>query len=170
MLNQVERQLKAGISLLQYRVQDQTSSSIIENGRAIKALCDSYRATMVLNSDWCYWNEIQPHGVHIKSADLIRLQQIPKSQLAHKLISASCHSIEHAQLINSMDIDAVLVGSVNTTPSHPQQPPLGWIGFSMLCAHLNRPVYAIGGCRPNDVATSQVYGGQGIAAIRGAIQ
>ena len=170
LLDQVEQQLKAGIRLLQYRVHGHPSARIITSGRAIKALCDRYGATMVLNSEWRYWDEIEPHGVHIKSADLARMQQTPAADLAYRVISASCHTPQQAELINSLDIAAVLVGPVQTTLTHPQQRPVGWIGFSKLCARINRPVYAIGGCRAHDVATAQVYGGHGIAAIRGVMQ
>ena len=68
-----------------------------------------------------------------------------------------------------MAIDVALVGPVQSTLTHPQQVPIGWVGFSKLCAHVNKPVYAIGGCRVGDVATAQVYGGHGIAAIRGVM-
>lgn len=167
LLLQVERQLKAGAGMIQYRTQDQASDAIMENGLAIKELCDEYNALMVLNSEWHYWDKIQPHGVHVKSADLARLKQLATSRLNYRVISASCHTSEQARMINSMEIDSALVGSVNTTMTHPQQKPLGWTGFSKLCAHIDRPVYAIGGCRVSDIITSQVYGGHGIAAIRG---
>ena len=163
----VEKQLKSDVRIVQYRADaNSTSEKIVTVGRQLKSLCDQYSATLVLNSNWQLWEQIQPHGVHIKSCDLQSLKDI-QGELPFKVISAACHSEQDADLINQLAIDSVIIGSVLPTLTHPQQASLGWIEFSRLCQKINKPVFAIGGCKPTDRDTSQVYGGHGIATIRG---
>lgn len=83
------------------------------------------------------------------------------------LVFASCHTPEELLKASSLGLDAVVLGSVQATPTHPEQLPIGWQAFANLIEGYALPVYAIGGMRPDDVATAQAAGAQGIAMMRG---
>ena len=163
----VEKQLLCGVRMVQYRITGEyIPKQTIEIGYILKKLCDKYSATLVLNSNWQLWQSIKPHGVHIKSCDLSKYRDL-QDEIPFQALSAACHTEHDVEMINQCAIHSAVVGSVHPTQTHPEARAIGWIGFSRLCQKINKPVYAIGGCNRTDVRTSQVYGGQGIASIRG---
>ena len=62
--------------------------------------------------------------------------------------------------------DAVVVGAVRATPTHPEQHGIGWDGLAELIADGAVPVYALGGVRPEDLPQAQQAGAYGVAGIR----
>ncbi len=82
------------------------------------------------------------------------------------LLGVSCHNekeIAHAQALSA---DYLILGHVESTPSHPGQPGLGWDLWSRLAERTDLPVYAIGGLGPADLTHAQAVGAAGIAGIR----
>ena len=65
-----------------------------------------------------------------------------------------------------MGCDFAVVGTLASTPSHPQAEVLGWEGFAQLREHVSMPLYAIGGLGAEDLERARRHGAQGIAAIR----
>lgn len=104
-------------------------------------------------------------GWHSPESRLVSLTARPVPE--PMLWMASCHSIDSVRQAQRLGADAVVLGAVLPTPSHPQQSPLGWRQFAATCAQSNVPVYAIGGMRREHLPIAQLAGGQGIAAIRG---
>ncbi len=79
---------------------------------------------------------------------------------------AACHdevSIAHAVLLG---VDAVTVGTVLATPTHPEGKVLGWERFAQLARATDVPVYALGGMQPVDIEKVREQGGWGVAGIR----
>lgn len=80
---------------------------------------------------------------------------------------ASVHAGSDLSALRALGIDAVVLGSVAPTASHPGGETLGWQRFETLARSMPLPVYAIGGLGPDDLSIARVHGAQGIAAIRG---
>ena len=64
-------------------------------------------------------------------------------------------------------MDFAVLGPVAKTPSHAEQPPMGWKRFAELRECVSFPIYALGGMHPSDHETARRHGAQGIAGIRG---
>ena len=60
-----------------------------------------------------------------------------------------------------------MLGPVQSTPTHPGAPGLGWAGFAQHCGTVALPVYALGGLTTADIPKAHEHRAQGIAAIRG---
>ena len=73
------------------------------------------------------------------------------------------YEIAHA---GQLGLDYALLGPVLPTPTHPENPGLGWDGFARLAAGNTLPVFALGGMRPELLATAQAHGAHGIALMR----
>jgi len=84
------------------------------------------------------------------------------------LVGASCHDASELARAAVIGADFALLGPVQATASHPQQPALGWEKFARLIESSPLPVYALGGMRQADLPRALAAGAQGIAAIRGA--
>ena len=79
---------------------------------------------------------------------------------------AACHdqsSIVHAV---QLGVDAITLGAVLATPTHPEQESLGWERFAALVTLSDVPVYALGGMQIKDLDEVRAHGGFGVAGIR----
>jgi len=80
-------------------------------------------------------------------------------------VTASCH--DEIELARAAEIgaDAVVLGPVAATRSHPDAVPMGWDRFAELCRLTVPAVYALGGMRPEMLAQARHCGAHGLAMI-----
>lgn len=102
-------------------------------------------------------------GVHLTSAALMACAARPDVPL----VFASCHTPAELRKASSLGLDAVILGAVKSTPTHPEGSTLGWEGFAQMVEGVALPVYAIGGMSQADVSIAQAQGAQGVAMMRG---
>lgn len=172
-LERLEHALKQGVRLVQFREPEWEKAhpqqpELLHALEQTMKLCQQYEARCLLNSvhslDWLP----STHGLHLRSQDARRLleQQLAAPISSTQLLSMSVHNSTELQLAQQLNTDFVVMGHVLNTPSHPEQPALGWSQFSALAAQAGRPVYAIGGQSPATLCTAQQHGAHGIAGIR----
>lgn len=101
-------------------------------------------------------------GWHASVAQLRALEVRP----ALPLCVSSAHGADDLQRARALGFDAAVLGTVNTSDSHPGAATLGFTQAAQLTRDANLPVYWIGGLRLADVLTVQQHYAQGIAAIR----
>jgi thiamine-phosphate diphosphorylase len=83
------------------------------------------------------------------------------------LIGRSIHDPEDLAAAVAEDVDYVVLGPVHDTPSkRGLKAPLGWSKFADLSSRAGRPVFAIGGIEPRDVADALRSGAHGVVAMR----
>ena len=104
-------------------------------------------------------------GVHLRASQLMALTGRPLAD--GRLVFASCHDAAELARAEALGCDAVVLGPVLPTASHPGAPTLGWQGFAALREHVSLPIYALGGMTPVHVDEARRHGAQGVAAIRG---
>ncbi len=163
LLKNVNVQLKAGISIVQYRDKQANKSTYVGNAKVLRKLCNEYNAKLISNCALDWTDEIIPHGIHLNSQFL---KEIMNNCDQSNYFSASCHNVEEIKIANELRLQCVLIGAVKVTKSHPHLEGLGWNNFSRLCDQSNYPAYALGGLTSSDLEISKVYGAQGIAGIR----
>lgn len=104
-------------------------------------------------------------GYHLRHQQLMQCTALPRRSVLHMWFAA-CHDQASLQQAERLGVDAVLVGAVHATPTHPDQQGMGWEGLSALIANRALPVYALGGVRPEDLPQAQQAGAYGVAGIR----
>src|SRR5699024_11586925 len=104
-------------------------------------------------------------GIHFRAYDAAAKPN--KSLHGDCLIGISAHNAQELALAKDIQADFAVVGHVLPTPSHPNQPAMGWSDFAKLTAQAGLPVYAIGGQSVTTLAHAQSLGAHGIAGIRG---
>ena len=77
----------------------------------------------------------------------------------------SIHDAAELRAAEACGAEAVVLGPVAPTASHPGARPLDWAGFAAIAASAAMPVYAIGGMTPTMATTARRHGGQGVAGI-----
>ncbi|MGH8281239.1 MAG: Nudix family hydrolase [Gammaproteobacteria bacterium] len=164
-LETLARSLEQGIDCVQLRAPELTLPDYTSLAREVIALCRRHAARILLNTQPQLARELNADGVHLNSARLMQeaTRPLPKDFLA----GASCHDENGIHRAQKCGLDYIILGPVQTTPSHPHATILGWDGFARLTALSVVPVYAIGGMQPGQLDKVRSLGGHGIAAMRG---
>ncbi len=149
--------------LVQVREKTLDGSQRLEFARNVVALVHGYGGHVLLNGSVEEAMSVGADGMHLSAAALMACESRPDLPL----VFASCHTPAELNKASGLGLDAVVLGSVNPTPSHPGQAPLGWTSFTQMMEGAALPVYAIGGMTAEDVAQAQAVGAQGVAMLRG---
>ena len=149
--------------LVQVREKQLDAEARLAFAREVIALVHGYGGHVLLNDSVDEAVAVGADGVHFSSTALMACERRPELPL----VFASCHTQEELLKASSLGLDAVVVGSVKATRTHPGQAPLGWQAFTHLIEGCALPVYAIGGMRPADVSDAMAAGAQGVAMMRG---
>jgi len=163
-LARIERALAAGVRLLQLRAKTVPAARLRELAQAVQQRARAVGATMLINAHIDLTIELDLGGVHLPSAELMRLRDRPP---VRGWVAASCHDARELAHAAAIGVDFAVVGSVQATLSHPGAEPLGWQRFAELCAGTPLPVYALGGLGLAELPTARAHGAQGIAGISG---
>ena len=103
-------------------------------------------------------------GVHLTAAALHSGQPLPEG--VH-WVGASCHNAQDLQKALELGVDFVTLSALNSTATHPDQPPLGSAMFASLVEQAKLPVFALGGVGVAELNDVLHLGAQGVAGIRG---
>ena len=106
-------------------------------------------------------------GVHFTQTALMQLEpeDVPRLPNGELLRIASCHDHTSLQHAARLGLDAVVIGNVQATSTHPERASLGWSGFAALMEQNALPAYAIGGLGPADKPVAFAQYAQGVAGI-----
>ena len=107
-------------------------------------------------------------GYHLRQADLLSFSSVPRLD-ERQLWFAAVHDAQSIQAADALGVDAMGLGAVLPTASHPEQAGIGWDLFQKLAGLANCPVYALGGQSPATLNLAQQYAGYGVAGIRGLL-
>ena len=164
-LDELERTLACGISLVQLRAKLLPDAALRTLVPEVQQRCRQAGARLLLNTGAAVAAELGVDGVHLTSACLRALSARPLD--SGQLVGASCHTIEDVQHAGELGLDFVVVSPVMQTSSHPDARPLGYQGLLQMTEQATVPVYALGGMQPQDMDEAFRHGAQGIAAISG---
>ena len=149
--------------LVQVREKSLDAQQRLDFAREVVARVHAYGGHVLLNGSEKEAQAVGADGVHLTAAALMACEQRPDLPL----VFASCHTPAELRKASALALDAVVLGSVKSTPTHPGQLPLGWPGFAELIEGYALPVYAIGGMKHGDVADAKANSAQGVAMMRG---
>ena len=110
---------------------------------------------LLIANDSALADRVGAAGVHLPESHA-RAAAHWRSLRPRWLITAAAHSLATAAQAHRSGADAVFLGPVFATRSHPGGPALGAARARLMARQLPRPVYALGG-----------IGGQNSAALRG---
>ncbi|MGH8321861.1 MAG: Nudix family hydrolase [Gammaproteobacteria bacterium] len=159
------RSFEQGVECVQLRAPELVLPDYKTLAHSVIALCRRHAARIILNTQPQLAQELNADGVHLNSARLMQTAGRPLP--AGFLAGASCHDENEIHRAQNCRLDYIILGPVQTTPSHPHATILGWDGFARLAALSVVPVYAIGGMQPEQLDKVRSLGGHGIAAMRG---
>jgi 8-oxo-dGTP diphosphatase len=163
-LARAERALAGGVRLIQLREKSWPPERYRAFAGKLLALAARNGARILLNGDADEARALGCAGVHWTSAALHSATSRPSDLL----VGASCHRHGDVMHASALDVDLVVLGPVQATPTHPHAVPLGWNGFAEAISGTRVPVYALGGLQPEDLDIAIAHGAHGIAMRRHA--
>ncbi len=162
-LERLEEALGQGLRLIQVRDKSLPRAQRLWFAAAVLQLARSYGALVVINDDANMALKLGADGLHLSSGALAACLDRPDLPW----VGASCHTAEEIQRAGELGLDYALLGPVLPTPTHPETSGLGWREFSVRMTGATLPVFALGGMRPDLLATAQAAGAHGLALMRG---
>jgi 8-oxo-dGTP diphosphatase len=164
-LTQLQRALNDAREPLLIQIRDKQLPAAQRRAFAAEviALAHRHAALVVINDDAELARELGADGLHLSSSSLANCSERP----AFEWVGASCHTAEEIRRAGELGLDYALLGPVLATPSHPENPGLGWTEFAARCAGNTLPVFALGGMRLSLHDTAAEHGAHGIALMRG---
>ncbi|MBT5031536.1 MAG: Nudix family hydrolase [Proteobacteria bacterium] len=107
-------------------------------------------------------------GVHLSAKNALLAVKQGHIKPSDMLLGCSCHNATEVSVAQALGADYLTVGSVASTPSHPDGRTLGFAGFTELSLMASLPTYAVGGMTESQVDDIRQAGGQGVAMISAA--
>ena len=144
-LSQVEKALKAGVKVVQFRDKSSSDEELKELTKNLQILCDEHEATFFLNDRIQLAKEIDADGVHVGFTDL-SVKETRAEVGKDMLIGVSCYGdIERARQAVEDGADYVAFGAFFPSKTKPKADVVDKEVISRAKAEFKVPVCVIGG-------------------------
>jgi len=157
MLEQVERVLKSGVTVIQYRDKYATDEEAEKQCIRLQALCDYYEAVFIIDDRLDIAHRINADGLHVGEDD-VSYEEARALLGADKIIGVSCYSnIERAQKYANLGADYVAFGSFFPSPTKPHAKVVDPEVLKIAKEKVSVPICAIGGINEENIEQLSRY-------------
>ena len=157
------RAIDGGANVIQLRLKDASTLTVVEAGRPIAELCGGAHVTFVVNDDVEAALALNADGVHLGRGD----DGKELARAAGLLLGISASSIYEAIAAEEQGAAYIGAGPIWETPSKLDAPaPIGLDGLAAICEAVRVPVIAIGGIDATNVSDCIAAGAKGVAVLR----
>ena len=154
---------------VQLREKDLEARALFELARAMRQLCDRYRAPLLINDRIDVAIAAGADGVHLAS-DSVSAADARKLLGDSRLIGVSTHSSADVSAAAQAGADFVVFGPVFPPLSKGSYgPPCGREGLVAACGAASLPIFALGGITPERAESLAGAGAAGVAVIGSVI-
>lgn len=150
---------------LHLRAHGHAGGPIHRTARRLRAVCDRHGASLWVNDRVDVALAVRVDGVQVGRRGL-PLRDVRALVGTSARIGFSAHSADEAQAALSEGADAVILGPVYATASHPGGAPCG-LDVLAEAAGVSVPVVAIGGITPGRLREVRARGAAGLAVLGG---
>jgi thiamine-phosphate pyrophosphorylase len=167
-LYNIQKVLDSGCDWIQLRFKTRNTTDLVTLAKAVKEICSSYKATLIINDNVYLAQQIAANGVHLGLTDM----GIPEARRilgADKIIGATANTFEDILTHVQNTANYIGLGPFQfTTTKQKLSPILGLEGYRSTLQKLRQkqvkiPIYAIGGITSENVEPLMDTGIHGIA-------
>lgn len=160
----VEELLQAGVTCVQYREKHAGREVMLQEGKALKKVCNAYKVPFIVNDDPALAKELGADGVHVGLSDM----EIEKARAylgESFLIGGSAHNVQEALTAQQAGADYIGCGAVFGSSTKKDVGELSIEELTAICKAVSIPVVAIGGISLDKMERLYHTGINGVAVI-----
>lgn len=164
----VREALEGGVTLVQYRAKTASSAEMYAEALQLKALCDSFKVSLIINDRLDIAMAVGAAGVHLGQDDLpcAAARRILGEDY---LIGVSAHNPAEARAALLCGADYLGCGAVFGTATKADVKKLGTDGLAAICKAKGLPVVGIGGVTADNYREVRAAGADGAAIVSGIL-
>ena len=166
MAEQIEKALKGGVTMLQYREKGLLYEQMKQEAIEIQKLCREYRVPFIINDYVELAREIGADGVHVGQSD-IDVSNAREILGPAAIIGATAKTVEQALAAQKQGADYLGSGAVFGSNTKRDAKPMEHTRLQEICEAVIIPVVAIGGITKENVSALVGRGMSGVAVIGG---
>lgn len=167
-IRSAELALEGGCRWIQLRMKDASENELLEAGKKVRRMCDSYNATFIIDDHVELVKMLGADGVHLGRNDMpvTEAREILGRDL---IIGGTANTIEDIVRLNESEADYIGCGPFRFTSTKKNlSPVLGLDGYRSISVQMKErgidtPVVAIGGIGYDDIDGIMATGINGIA-------
>lgn len=157
MLEQVERVLKSGVKVIQYRDKYASDEEAEKQCIRLQALCDVYEAIFIIDDRLEIAYRINADGLHVGEDD-VSYEEARARLGEDKIIGVSCYGdLERAKKYANLGADYVAFGAFFPSPTKPHAKMVAPEILKMAKEQLSVPICAIGGINAENIEQLSCY-------------
>jgi thiamine-phosphate pyrophosphorylase len=161
----LEQALDGGVKAVQLREKDLSARELFLLAEKARQLCGAHGAALFINDRVDVALAADADGVHLGQTSM-PVTTARNLLGPHKLIGASTHSLQEAKEAQRSGANFILFGPVHFTASKAGYgAPQGLQALKIIVDNTSVPVYAIGGIKPANIASTLAVGIRGVALI-----
>lgn len=164
----VREALEGGVTLVQYRVKTASSAEMYNEALQLKALCDSFKVSLIINDRLDIAMAVGAAGVHLGQDDL-PCAAARKILGEDYIIGVSAHNPAEAKAALQSGADYLGCGAVFGTATKADVKKLGTDGLAAICREKGLPVVGIGGVTADNYREVRAAGADGAAIVSGIL-
>ncbi|MCK5647441.1 MAG: thiamine phosphate synthase [Gammaproteobacteria bacterium] len=159
--NKLSNALSQSNKVVQLRKKNIENSEYLALAKIAESVCRQFNSILLLAASIDIFTQAHADGLHLNSRVLFEYDSRPIAE--QHLLSVSCHNLEEMTQAEKLGADILLLSPVKATSSHPELEAIGWQKFKQMIAHVQCPVYALGGMQASDLTDAKQAGAKGIA-------
>ncbi|NPA54106.1 MAG: thiamine phosphate synthase [Aquificae bacterium] len=160
----VEKAIKGGATVIQYRAKNKDSRTMYKEASEIKKVCDKYGIPFIVNDRVDIALAVNADGVHVGQEDL-DVEVVRRLIGFDKIVGLSTKNLKQVKKANSLPVDYIGFGSVFPTNTKEDAKLAGIENLKKALEISLIPVVAIGGINHENIDQLIEIGCENIAVV-----
>ncbi len=160
----VEKAIKGGATVIQYRAKNKDTKDMYEEAVRIKKVCDRYSVPLIINDRVDIALAVNADGVHLGQEDM-PVEVARRIVGNEKIIGLSTKTLEQVKQANKLPVDYIGFGSIFPTETKKDVKVSGIEVLKKVLEISIQPVVAIGGINLDNVEEVLQTGCKNIAVV-----
>lgn len=169
LFDKVEKAIIGGVSIVQFRDKEMTSSDFYKTGLELKNLCKKHNVSFFVNDRVDMAIAIGADGVHLGQHDM-PLPVARKVLGEDAIIGVSVHNIQEALTAQAQGANYIGVGSIFDTTTKKDAYTIGLDSLEAIRNVTSIPIIGIGGINKENAKSVMEKGADGVAVVSAILE